>query len=122
MKVFDASALLALLQGEPGGEEVEQALLSGGLCAAVNWSEIAQKVRAHGRNWDLAGSLLKSYGLVIEPVLEADAERAAARWEAGRGLSVADRLCLAVADRVEAEAVLTADRAWGSGGVIQQIR
>jgi len=37
------------------------------------------------------------------------------------GLSLADRLCLALGERLDAE-VLTADRSWGSGGRIQQIR
>lgn len=122
MNVLDASAILALLQGEPGAAEVEEALQRGGLCPAVNWSEVAQKVRSHGRNWSLARALLHSYGLAVEPVLEIDAERAAERWQRGLGLSVADRLCLAVADRVEADAVLTADRTWGSDGVVRQIR
>jgi PIN domain nuclease of toxin-antitoxin system len=36
-------------------------------------------------------------------------------------LSLADRLCLALAERLSAE-VLTADRAWGRAGRIRQIR
>lgn len=122
MKVFDASALLAFLQGEAGADAVEAALLAGGCCASVNWSEVAQKVRAHGRNWDLAGALLRSYDLVIEPVTADDAERAASRWVSGDGLSLADLLCLALADRVDADDVLTADQSWGSTGRIRQIR
>ena len=37
------------------------------------------------------------------------------------GLSLADRLCLAAAERLD-EAVLTADAAWGVDGRVRQIR
>ena len=39
----------------------------------------------------------------------------------GEGLSLADRLCLALAERAGVEA-WTADVAWGDGGNIRQIR
>jgi PIN domain nuclease of toxin-antitoxin system len=90
--VFDSSALLAFLQGEDGAATVEAALESGGACGAANWSEIAQKIRVHGQ-----------------------------RWVRGEGLSLADRLCLALGDRLDAD-VLTADAMWGSHGRIRQIR
>lgn len=41
MSVFDASALLAYLGGEPGSDVVERALDEGGLCGTGNWSEVA---------------------------------------------------------------------------------
>ena len=63
MNVFDASALLTFLQGENGAASVEEALRDGGACGAANWSEVAQKIRAHGRNWDLSRSLMDSYGV-----------------------------------------------------------
>ena len=96
MTVLDASAVLAFLQGEAGSDVVEAELLAGSAIGAANWSEVAQKVQSHGRNWDLAASLLQSYGLAIEPVTVDDAEWAAGRWRRGSGLSLADRLCLAV--------------------------
>jgi len=120
MNVFDASALLSYLQGGQGAAEVEEVLNDGGACGAANWSEIAQKVRAHGRNWDLARSLLASYGLRVEAVTVDDAEWAARRWTAGEGLSLADRLCMALGDRLDA-VVWTADQAWGTSGRIRQI-
>ncbi len=46
--VLDASALLAFLAGEPGADVVERALADGPVCSAVNWAEVAQKVRAAG--------------------------------------------------------------------------
>ncbi|HEY6532390.1 MAG TPA: type II toxin-antitoxin system VapC family toxin [Acidimicrobiales bacterium] len=119
--VLDASALLAFVGGEPGTEVVEEALLDDAACGAANWSEVAQKVLAAGRDWDLVSALLASYGVRIEPVTAGDAEWAARRWVRGEGLSLADRLCLAVAERVDGP-VLTADRSWGTKGRIRQIR
>lgn len=121
MSVLDASALLAFLGGEPGADAVEVALDDGASCSAANWSEAAQKVLAAGGDWDLAGALLDAYGLAVEPVLVADAEWAARRWRAGEGLSLGDRLCLALAARLDVEAV-TADRSWGDGEGVRQIR
>lgn len=119
--VVDASAVLAYLQGEDGSEVVEACLAEGARCGAANWSEVAQKVLATGRDWDLVRALLSSYEVRVEPVLEEDAEWAARRWRRGEGLALADRLCLALVDRLDVE-VLTADSAWGSEGPIRQIR
>jgi len=121
VNVFDASAVLAFLQGEDGASAVEAALESGGACGAANWSEIAQKIRSHGRNWDLSRALMATYGLEIEAVTAVDAEWAAQRWVRDEGLSLADRLCFALGDRLDAD-VWTADRTWGTGGRIRQIR
>src|SRR3546814_13285814 len=98
--VLDASALLAFVQGEDGSEAVEAELESDARCGAANWSEVAQKVRAADRDWDLVRALLMSYSLTIEPVVAVDAEWAARRWRAGEGMSLADRLCLALAARL----------------------
>jgi PIN domain nuclease of toxin-antitoxin system len=121
VNVFDASALLTFLQGEQGAAQVEQALQDGGACGAANWSEIAQKIRAHGRNWDLSRSLLASFGVQVEAVTITDAEWAARRWAPGEGLSLADRLCMALGDRLDAD-IWTADQAWGTMGRIRQLR
>lgn len=114
--VIDASALLAFLQGEPGADLVETRLAEGAVCGAANWSEVAQKVLGAGRDWDLARALLLSYDLDVEPVTIDDAETAARRWQPREGLSLADRLCLALAARMDVEA-WTADAAWSGRGV-----
>ena len=119
--VLDASAILVFVQDEPGAGVVEEALDNEASCGAANWSEVAQKVLGSGRDWDLVRALLVSYGVRIEPVLADDAEWAARRWRRGEGMSLADRLCLALAERVDAE-VLTADARWGSGERVTQIR
>ncbi len=120
MTVLDASAVLAFLLGEPGAERVEAAL-DGGFIGAANWAEVAQKVRSAPADWGMARALLLSYSLAVEPVTSADAETAAALWRRGSGLSLGDRLCLALAERLDAT-VLTADRAWGESQRVKQIR
>jgi ribonuclease VapC len=119
--VLDASAVLAFLQGEDGADAVEHQMLAGSVCGAANWSEIAQKVLAARRDWPLVRALLDSYGVRVEPVMLDDAEWAARRWRAGEGLSLADRLCLALAERLDVP-VLTADASWGASGRIRQVR
>ena len=91
MNVFDSSALFAFVLDEPGAETVERELADGGVCGAVNWSEIAQRILAHGRNWDLTSALLRSYGLAVEPVVVADAEWAAFGGGAARRGALARR-------------------------------
>jgi len=100
---------------------VADALADGAVCGAANWSEVARKVLASGRDWSLARALLGSYGIGIEPVAAQDAEWAAHRWRRGEGLSPADRLCLALGKRLDAP-VLTADTSWGSSQHVRQIR
>ena len=82
---------------------------------------VAQKVRAVGRDWDLVRALLTSYDLTVEAVIGDDAEWAARRWRKGEGLSLADRLCLALGERLDIE-VWTADTHWGSTGRVHQLR
>ena len=121
MSVVDASVLLAFAQGEGHADRAETLLDEAASCGAANWSEVAQKVRAAGRDWGLVRALLVSYNLTVEPVLEADAEWAARRWRRGEGLSLADRLCLALGERLDVE-VWTADTSWGSAGRVHQLR
>lgn len=122
MIVLDASAMLAFLQGEPGAEKVGAALEDGACCSVANWSETAQKIMQRGGSWPVAKAVLLSYELALEPVTAADAETAAGLWGPCPTLSLGDRLCLALAGRLNAEA-LTTDRAWISApGQIQIIR
>ncbi|SNS50256.1 PIN domain nuclease, a component of toxin-antitoxin system (PIN domain) [Micrococcales bacterium KH10] len=120
MIVLDASAVLAFLQDEQGADRVEK-LLPSAVIGAANWSEVAQKVRARGGNWHVASALLQSYGLSIEAVTVSDAEQAAELWHRGSGLSLGDRLCLALGNRLHVK-VLTADRAWSESDFVEQLR
>ncbi len=111
MSVFDASALLAFLRGEMGAAAVANRLSDGAVCGAANWSEVAQKLPQLGVSWPEARGTLLSFGLVVEPVTAADAEAAAAMWRRGEGLSLADRLCLALGARLGVD-ILTCDTHW----------
>lgn len=110
--VLDASALLALLQAEPGADRIEQ-WLDGALVSAVNWSEVLQKSMA--RAVDVAGMAedLTALGVQIRSFDEEDAGAAAQIWARAprAGLAMGDRACLALAARFGGTAVTT-DRAW----------
>ena len=120
MKVLDSSAIMAFLLGEEGTEVVEEALREGACCSAASWAEVAQKLKAHGRDWPMARALLQLHELRVESVTEEDAELAARLWRKGSGLSLADRLSLALAHRLSAP-VLTADTRWGSVPPVVQL-
>ena len=122
--MLDASAALAYLQGEPGGDEVLE-LLDRSAISAVNWSETLRKTMALGIDPSAVISGLLAMGLEVIPFGHDDAERAARLWPATRaaGLSLGDRACLALAQRLEVPAVTT-DRAWGelNGMVVRVLR
>jgi ribonuclease VapC len=79
--------------------------------SAANWSEILQKSVQYGRDRRRVGGLLQTRGVEVEPVTIEDADVAADLWTRRRSLSLADRLCLALAQRLACDA-LTVDRTW----------
>ena len=115
--VLDASAVLAWLRDEPGAEQVHT-LLGTAVMSAANWSETWQKLAQHGVDADRVTSRLRTLGLRVEPVTEADAVTAARLWTRTRaaGLSLGDRCCLALGVPLELPAV-TADTAWAGLGL-----
>ena len=119
--LLDASALLAFRNDQPGADEVEAALIAGAACSAVNYSEVAQKIRHAGADWAPVSGLLSSFDVEVVPMTQQDAVAAADLWMPGTPLSLADRVCLATAARLGVPA-LTADRAWGEADGIRQIR
>ena len=111
--VLDASAVLALLNREPGHELVA-GLLGGAAASAVNLSEVASKLSDKGLDPLSIRPDLLALGLSVIPFDEALAFDAAALRSSTRhaGLSLGDRACLATAAALGATAV-TADREWG---------
>ena len=110
--VLDASALLALLNAEPGAEEVEQAI-PGAAISAVNLSEVVAKLAENGMPVD---AILEVLGDIE---LEIHAFDAALAYETGflrtqtrsLGLSLGDRACVALGKYLKAP-VFTTDRNW----------
>jgi PIN domain nuclease of toxin-antitoxin system len=120
--VLDASALLALLQDEPGGDLVQE-LLETAAISSVNWTEVTQK--ALERQVDIEGlrQELAALGLEIVPFTAALAETTARLRSATcqAGLSLGDRACLALAAILDLPAVTT-DRIWPDLGLPVKIR
>lgn len=110
--VLDASAVLALINGEPGADLVAQ-LLPSSMVSSVNLSEVVAKLADFGMPQRAIRDTLDSLRLDVVPF---DAEQA---YEAGllrlatrgAGLSLGDRACLALAGRLELPA-LTTDASW----------
>lgn len=118
--VYDSSALIAYLLDEPGGVLVGSCLDIGGAVGAANWSETMQKMATKDA-WPQSRDVLLSFPIRIAAVGRVDAEAAARLWRRGSGLSLADRLCLALAERLDSE-VLTADQVWKDQPRVRLIR
>lgn len=120
--VWDASALLALINQEPGSEGLA-ALLPNAILSTVNLSEVAAKLVERGMGPDEAHSLLSPLSLTLHPFDEEQAYRTAALRGVTRaaGLSLGDRACLALALTLD-RPVLTMDRAWKEIDVGVEVR
>lgn len=111
--MLDASAVLAMMLGEGGGEEVRKHLASSQI-STVNLSEVVAKLQEGGVPDDVITSSLAELNFDVltfdkEQALRAGLLRAATR---GAGLSLGDRACLSAAALRNAVAVTT-DRGWG---------
>lgn len=116
--VLDASALLALLKGEPGAERVVEALEQGAYLSAVNLAEVLSKLADWGQDSDGARARMEEAGFLgaaveVLPFTGEDALEVARLRVLTRvqGLSFGDRACLALARRLGLPAI-TADRTW----------
>lgn len=109
--VLDASALLAFLFQEPGGETVGSGLASS-VISAVNLSEVIAKSAERGADVDHLRDDLADVGVEVA-IFDADAAATAALRPATRsaGLSLGDRACLALAQDLQLPAI-TAERIW----------
>jgi PIN domain nuclease of toxin-antitoxin system len=110
--VLDASALIATLNEEIGGEVVA-AVLGEAIVCSVNLAEVAAALVSKGNSTVQVRGILATLGIATivaddELALDAAFLRPAT---ARAGLSLGDRFCLATARRLGAPA-LTADRVW----------
>ena len=112
MYVLDASALLAYLNDEPGGNEVE-ALLDDALISTVNLAEVFQKATRNDVSVMQLATDISGMGVHSVAFDASMAAMTAELWPRTkhRGLSLADRGCLSLAAQLNAIAV-TADKAW----------
>ena len=110
--VLDASAVLASLRNETGGERVLP-VLETSLLSAVNLAEVATRLLDLGALAADIDGLRERLRCEVIPFDEGLALRAGLLRVQTRhlGLSVGDRACLALAQR-EGLPVLTGDRAW----------
>ena len=120
--VVDSSAVLAVINGEPGGEIVA-ALINDSLLSAVNFAEVMTKLVQRGGSLERAQNALVNLDLNV-----VDFDRELAEHAGGlvaqtkvRGLSLGDRCCLALALR-ERIPVVTADRVWQNTGLGIEVR
>ncbi len=118
MTVLDASALLTYFFGEPGAQEVGQRL-PGSVIHTVNYAEVLSKLAERGLPPEAAEQQLEQVGLLqvirIDPGAPGDALAVARLRPLTRtaGLSLGDRYCLALAERLGVP-VATTDRVWGT--------
>ena len=111
--VLDASAILAVMHREPGSDIVEQAIQAGAAVSTVNLSEVAAKLCDDGLNDAAAREAIGALDIQIivfdrELALQAGALRLGTKRA---GLSLGDRVCLALAQQLGVPAITT-DRAW----------
>jgi len=111
--VLDASALLAVLNREPGAERLTPQLLSAAISSTVNLAEVQSKLVSRGIKPD------EAWEATISPIRESavftDEQAKIAGSLIARtsafGLSIGDRACLALGIALKAP-VYTADRSW----------
>ena len=108
--VLDASALLAVLNLEPGADIVEKALADA-VISAVNYSEVLKKTIERCQSIDRVSALMNGWPIPVIPFDETLAAASAALYPPTKqhGLSFADRACLALGIQRNCR-VLTSER------------
>jgi ribonuclease VapC len=114
MIVADASAILALLLGEPV-QRLNPAELNGASISSVNLTEVLTRLQDLGVPDGAVNASTAELNLHVISFDETQAREAASLRASTRklGLSLGDRACLALAKGMGCAAV-TADRAWAA--------
>ncbi len=111
--VLDASAILAIVNAEPGAEKLTPELLRDAVCSTVNLAEVQSKLVARGWSaneaWEDATSPIRE----AVPFDDAQAKIAGSMVTLTRslGLSLGDRACLALGLSLRAP-IYTTDKSW----------
>ncbi len=111
--VLDASALLAVLNGEPGADNLTPELLTKAVSSAVSIAEVHSKLVGRGLSPESAWAAAL---VPVEELIPFTAEHAKAAGSMiadtrALGLSLGDRACLALGLALRAP-VYTANRTW----------
>jgi PIN domain nuclease of toxin-antitoxin system len=110
--VLDASALLALVNQEPGWEVVARAAADDdATISAVNYSEVLQKAARVGIAAEEIDRGLDELDITVTPFGRLDARLAASFYRHRSNLSLADRVCLALG-RSLTSPIYTTDHNW----------
>jgi PIN domain nuclease of toxin-antitoxin system len=111
--VLDASAILAVVNGEAGQEKLTPEVLAAALCSTVNLAEVQAKLVSRGWSPDDAWEDATSPIREAVPFLEEHAKIAGSLVALTRqlGLSLGDRACLALGIALKTP-IYTAERAW----------
>ena len=106
--------MLAALKNEPFGK-VDPRELVGVAISAVNLCEVLSKLHDDGLSEAQADAAVSTMDLRVVPFDEPQARAAARLRSLARhaGLSLGDRACLALGERLRSS-VVTADRVWAS--------
>jgi PIN domain nuclease of toxin-antitoxin system len=120
--VLDASAVLALLNQEPGSETISQ-FLDRAAISAVNFSEVIAKLAEAGVPQVAAVQILDSLSLEVTAFDQAQAIEAGMLRPITKslGLSLGDRACLALGLALN-QPVVTTDRQWANLNIAIKIR
>jgi ribonuclease VapC len=114
--VLDASAVLAALLLEPGGDTVVNLLKTPSRFTAmssVNYAEVVAKLVRDGAEEDQVAVLMDPFNSFVYPfsASQAIASGLLIKHTASLGLSLGDRACLSLAMELNAK-VLTTDHIW----------
>lgn len=120
--VLDASAVMAVLKLEPGGDAVAD-VLGQAVISTINLSEVVTSLVNQGAPFSRAADIVRSLIIEVIPFDEQLAFAAASLRAATRtsGLSFGDRACVALG-RHTSLPVMTADKTWAKLDVGVDVR
>src|SRR5271154_1941681 len=111
--VLDASVLLAVLNREPGADQLTPQLLNAATSSTVNLAEVQSKLVSRGIDpedaWEATLSPIREAAVFTNE--QAKIAGSLVAQTRGLGLSLGDRACLALGIALQAP-VYTADKLW----------